>query len=134
MLLVERSAYNLDLLNTAPPSQASGLKTSKTKKNQTSDTTEPAPKRDPKKVREYALAHGLARGNSTQTDEPPTGEQPPINEDDADEGLHAFVQSTVCRRKAWAAAFESGNAGMLPRRYKTSLLPCHDSVLTDALS
>ena len=109
VLLVERSAYNVDLLDDNTPQPPASK--SKTKKVAATDTSKPAPKRDPKQVREYALAHGLARGRSSKMDNLPNGEQPPVNEDDPDEGLHAFVQSTVCRRKAWAAAFESGVAG-----------------------
>ncbi|PIL24782.1 transporter [Ganoderma sinense ZZ0214-1] len=109
ILLVERSVYNVDLLNTTKETLAASSKPSKSKKKQPREKTDtPATKRDPKQVREYALAHGLARGASSKTDDTPTGDQPPVNEDDDDEGLHAFVQSTVCRRKVWAVAFESG--------------------------
>lgn len=114
VLLIERSVYNVDLLNNGSQNSSSKPAKPKTKKTQVPDTTsEPTVKHEPKLVREYALAHGLVRGGSGKTDQPPTGEQPPVHEEDADEGLHAFVQSTICRRKAWAAAFDSGTASKL---------------------
>lgn len=116
MLLVERSAYSVDLIDKPSdpvvPVKPSSTKSKKTSATAVSDDTSgsSAQKRNPKLVREYVLAHGLARGASNNTDEPPSGKQPCVGEEDTDEGLHAFVQSVVCRRKVWATAFDSGIA------------------------
>ncbi len=58
-------------------------------------------------VREYANAHGVARGGTQRHDAVPLGPQPLLNPEAADEGLLTFVQSTTCRRRVWAEAFES---------------------------
>ena len=65
-----------------------------------------------KAPKQYADAHGVNRGGTARKDETPTGEQPPLDTEALDEGLLAFVQSTQCRRRIWAAAFESPNEGL----------------------
>ena len=74
-------------------------------------TTENKPKeptaRERADVREYALAHGLARGGSTQQDAVPNGAAPVLCEDSTDENLLTFVQSPSCRRRIWARVFDN---------------------------
>ena len=104
ILLVERSAYNTNLVNdfSMPPPSNRRFKAVPTKKITASG------KKDAKETREYAIAHGVNRGSSRRLDGPPTGEQPRIDLDRADESLLTFVQSTrICRRRIWAEVFES---------------------------
>ncbi|KAI0690245.1 P-loop containing nucleoside triphosphate hydrolase protein, partial [Cerioporus squamosus] len=98
VLLVEKSAYNTDLVSEAAPS--TGRKD--VKKNKLGPS---APKADPKEVKEYARAHGAARGGTSKLDANPDGAPPILNPDAADEGLLTFVQSTTCRRQVWAKAY-----------------------------
>ncbi|EJF62569.1 P-loop containing nucleoside triphosphate hydrolase protein, partial [Dichomitus squalens LYAD-421 SS1] len=106
VLLVERSAYSINLITNPPASMGAKEKDARKKK-----TIAPAradePKPDRKEVREYAHAHGVERGGSNKLDPPPKGRQPSLNPECADEGLLTFVQSTSCRRAIWAQAFES---------------------------
>ncbi|KAI0651872.1 P-loop containing nucleoside triphosphate hydrolase protein, partial [Trametes meyenii] len=113
VLLVEKSAYNTTLVTT---SGAEAPKSASAKKGNKSATLAPATgeesavksKRTVKEVREYAQAHGAERGGSKKCDAHPTGSEPVLDpESAADEGLLAFAQSTTCRRKVWAKAFES---------------------------
>ncbi|EJF56898.1 P-loop containing nucleoside triphosphate hydrolase protein [Dichomitus squalens LYAD-421 SS1] len=111
ILLVERSAYSIDLL--ASTDKATSLSRPKLKGKAVNRTDRQAEqlkeKRDRADIREYALAHGVARGGSAREDALPDGPQPPIHEDSADEGLLTFVQSTSCRRKIWAAVFDNSH-------------------------
>ncbi|KAI1784235.1 P-loop containing nucleoside triphosphate hydrolase protein [Ganoderma leucocontextum] len=107
ILLVERSAYNTDLVSEPsmpPPSLPNTTKSSKSASKKKAVTTA---KRDPKDVREYAVAHGVNRGNSRKEDDLPEGEQPRLDLERPDESLLTFVQSTTCRRGIWAKVFES---------------------------
>ncbi|KAI0349083.1 P-loop containing nucleoside triphosphate hydrolase protein [Trametes cingulata] len=111
ILLVEKSAYNTDLVSGKGDStkdlkrrKGSALKpSSATAANALSE----GGKKDPQETREYAKAHGASRGGSKREDALPTGAQPILDPEVSDEGLLAFVQSTSCRRRLWAQAFES---------------------------
>lgn len=85
MLLVEKSAYAKVLSDLRLPKG--------TQERTKADKT-------------YPLAHGSARGGSNKNDAVPTAIQPSLDLDAADEGLLAFVQSTTCRRRVWAEAFD----------------------------
>ncbi|KAH9940489.1 P-loop containing nucleoside triphosphate hydrolase protein [Epithele typhae] len=100
ILLVERSAYNTNIVDNMPAS----LDEKPVGKIQ--GTKEKAPRADSKEVKEYARAHGVNRGGSKQLDDIPNGKQPQLNPASADEGLLSFVQSTSCRREVWAQVFE----------------------------
>ncbi|PIL28981.1 transporter [Ganoderma sinense ZZ0214-1] len=102
ILLVEKSAYNIDIVSAPAPS----IDSKKTKKPDGSGPPR-AGRADAKQVREYAIAHGLARGGSKKDDVMPSGPQPHLNVDSADEGLLTAVQSVICRRKIWAEVFRS---------------------------
>ncbi|EJF62115.1 P-loop containing nucleoside triphosphate hydrolase protein, partial [Dichomitus squalens LYAD-421 SS1] len=111
ILLVERSAYNTDLVNQTsmpPPSLPNTNVDVRRTKYMIPNKAAATGKRDTKKIREYAIAHGVNRGGSLKQDDLPTGEQPRIDLDRADESLLTLVQSTrVCRRRIWAEVFES---------------------------
>ncbi|KAI0675802.1 P-loop containing nucleoside triphosphate hydrolase protein [Trametes maxima] len=109
VLLVEKSAYNVDLVrsgpntNTDPSSDHPALLSLAAK--------EGVSKRTQKEVREYAKSHGVERGGSKKHDAHPNGPQPQLDPESApDEGLLVFVQSTTCRRRIWAQAFDSSLA------------------------
>ncbi len=110
VLLVEKSAYNTDLVNQAAAS-TTGTSAAKKKKKPAARESNGGVKMDPKETREYARAHGATRGGTLKNDQPPDGEQPLLNPEAADEGLLTFVQSVQCRRKVWAEAFESPLGG-----------------------
>ncbi len=116
ILLVERSAYNTDIVTNCAATAPAGKKATKKKKtsqnsySRTSDNNNQADHghiRAPKEVREYALGHGVSRGGWQKLDAPPDGIQPLLNPESADEGLLTFVQSVTCCREVWAEAFES---------------------------
>lgn len=111
VLLVEKSAYNQNLVSHVPPSASSGNKNTKESRKKTTAAAESSNKSDPKATREYAMAHGVGRGGSQKQDTAPSGPQPQLNPESADEGLITFVQSTTCRRKIWASVFESALGG-----------------------
>lgn len=85
--------------------------TSAAKKKKHANIESATGKVDPKKTWEYARAHGSTRGGTDKKDERPDGVQPQLNPEAADEGLLTFAQSVECRRKVWAAAFESPLSG-----------------------
>ena len=60
-----------------------------------------------KEIKQYTVAHGVDRGGTQKKDDVPKGQHPELNVESPDEGLFAFIQSTQCRRKVWATAFES---------------------------
>ncbi|KAI0363847.1 P-loop containing nucleoside triphosphate hydrolase protein [Pilatotrama ljubarskyi] len=103
VLLVERSVYNTDLVSEVEPGTSSNKKSGRGKAARARE----AKPRGKKEVREYALAHGIARGGSKKLDAPPCGLPPRIDAEAADEGLASFAQSVTCRRKVWAHIFES---------------------------
>ncbi|KAK7692086.1 hypothetical protein QCA50_005492 [Cerrena zonata] len=69
----------------------------------------------------YAREHGLDRGGTKKLDNSPTGQPPVLDPGAADEGLLAFVQSTTCRRKIWAEAFDVPAASL-----EVPSVPCCD--------
>ena len=111
ILLVERSAYNTDLVNETsmpPPSLLVASGKPRGGRGASKGKAAAGTKRDIKDTREYAVAHGVNRGSSKKHDGPPGGQQPRVDLDRADESLLTFVQSTrICRRRIWAEVFES---------------------------
>ncbi|PIL28977.1 transporter [Ganoderma sinense ZZ0214-1] len=71
ILLVEKSAYNIDIVSAPAPS----IDSKKTKKPDGSGPPR-AGRADAKQVREYAIAHGLARGGSKKDDVMPSAHNP----------------------------------------------------------
>lgn len=57
-------------------------------------------------IKDYAKSHGLHRGGQDRCDDPPNGAQPELNLEAEDEGLSVLIQSTICRRRIWALAFD----------------------------
>ncbi|KAH9840189.1 P-loop containing nucleoside triphosphate hydrolase protein [Rhodofomes roseus] len=118
VLIVERSAYSIDLTFATGPATGRGQTDAVTqrdlplggkvksvvrgrkKKNLNSAPQAKAPK-------QYADAHGVNRGGTSHKDDSPTAEQPRLDTEALDEGLLVFVQSVRCRRRIWADAFES---------------------------
>ncbi|KAH9850248.1 hypothetical protein C2E23DRAFT_835629, partial [Lenzites betulinus] len=113
VLLVEKSAYNTDIVSQNGMTNVSGKPERKRRgraaKAPVPKATETASgvKRDPKEARDYARSHGAARGASTCADAAPDGLEPVLAFDSSDEGLLAFVQAVSCRRKLWAKAFDT---------------------------
>lgn len=94
-MLVERSAFSTsvgEISDTSKIKQKTTKRGGRTPKHRTSKA--------------YAQQHGINRGSNKKTDAPPMGEQPPLDLDATDEGLLTFVQSTSCRRKLLANAFD----------------------------
>jgi hypothetical protein len=97
VLIVEPSAFETDVFTIAadPPSQPSG----KQKKS--------AGARPKKERTAYAQLHGLRRGwRSGKWDHIQALNQPSINHDAEDEGLHAFVQTGLCRRRVTKVIYD----------------------------
>lgn len=113
VLLVEKPAYNVDLV-TDSASTSRGKKKKKKHEDEAAKLTKLTPEQKAERS-EYARAHGLRRGSSKQMDDVPDGDPPRLDPESSDEGLLTFVQSTTCRRKIWAQAFESP----LARKYLT---------------
>ena len=103
-----QSAYNINLVNGTKPA-TTGNKSTKAKA--TATMTENKPKeptaRECADIHEYALAHGLAHGGSTQQDAIPNRATPVLCEDSTDKNLLTFVQSLICRQKIWAHVFDN---------------------------
>ncbi|EJF59224.1 P-loop containing nucleoside triphosphate hydrolase protein, partial [Dichomitus squalens LYAD-421 SS1] len=111
VLLVERSAYNINIFNSGSTTKSTSVSHSKGKgkgnKRVDPVTDPPKEKREQADVRDYVLAHGLLRGESQGVDAIPNGAQPLLCEDSADEGLLVFVQSISCRCAVWARVFDN---------------------------
>ncbi|KAH6876462.1 P-loop containing nucleoside triphosphate hydrolase protein [Coprinopsis sp. MPI-PUGE-AT-0042] len=109
VLLVERSTYeiNLDEVKPKPKAKRGGKGKGKGK----SDTKIPddTVKRTKKELQAFALANGVKRGaHGGKKDEvvgQPCEKQPKA--DAEDEGLVAFVQTTVCRRRIITMVYEN---------------------------
>ncbi|KAH9853976.1 P-loop containing nucleoside triphosphate hydrolase protein [Lenzites betulinus] len=99
VLLVERSAFS-------PPDPSSTRPRFNLRKAVRSSAVQlsSSTTKTTKKIKKnYAEAHGLLRGNSSELkDAVPSGVQPALSLDAIDEGLSVFVQSVECRRKVWA--------------------------------
>ena len=117
VLIVERSAYSIDL-NNAHTQNATADAVSVTTTDRAAAASQPGKRtaRGRKKKmdlprakapKQYAEAHGVNRGGTARMDHSPTADQPHLDAEALDEGLLAFVQSTQCRRRIWAEAFES---------------------------
>ncbi|TFY52110.1 hypothetical protein EVJ58_g10196 [Rhodofomes roseus] len=109
VLIVERSAYAIDLTPVPPPNATDFQSTTPGKGRR-----KPAVRGRKKKTsaqrkanKEYADAHGVNRGGMSCKDDVPNGTPPCLDPEALDEGLLTFVQSTSCRRRVWADAFES---------------------------
>ncbi|OJT02274.1 hypothetical protein TRAPUB_7190, partial [Trametes pubescens] len=114
VLLAEKSAYNVDLVNPKPKpgkpeTKCRGVKATQPTGTAAADAASATSgvKRDTKEVREYARSHGVGRGASSCEDALPDGLEPLLDLDAPDEGLLAFVQAVTCRRKLWAQAFDT---------------------------
>jgi hypothetical protein len=93
VLIVERSTYEQDLFVVSGSEPLS--KGKKKPKQQIGQDG-----RSQKEKKEYAAAHGLQRGRRDgKTDAVVTALQPSIAHEAEDEGLRAFVQTGLCRRK-----------------------------------
>ncbi|KAL1948711.1 hypothetical protein VTO73DRAFT_10517 [Trametes versicolor] len=107
VLLVERSAYSVDLR----PETLSAMKQAKAggKGGKGKSRASALPK-------DYAAAHGVNRGGAEESSDtlPCEGVDPVVDADADDEGLLAFVQARICRRKIWAEVFESRLEPPLP--------------------
>ncbi|KAH9949019.1 P-loop containing nucleoside triphosphate hydrolase protein [Amylocystis lapponica] len=117
VLLVERSTFspaaNTDNTN-SPLTMSRASKTKGKQKAQASKQSsdskiaaKESSKTKAKANKEYAQAHGVARGGSQRRDQAPSGELPALDPEAADEGLRVFVQSTRCRREVWGRIYNS---------------------------
>jgi superfamily II DNA/RNA helicase len=101
VLLVEKSAYgvNLDELEQNSPSSKQGTKGKCSKSK--------------KVAQAYAAACGVHRGSYMATKDaivgPPKERKPDVSA--PNEGLHALVQTTVCRRRVIASAYGNTTIG-----------------------
>ncbi|KAI0074175.1 P-loop containing nucleoside triphosphate hydrolase protein [Panus rudis PR-1116 ss-1] len=99
VLLVERSMYSI-VVNELRQDDSSSTKGKKQKQKGKGDSKKNVPK-------DYSKSHGINRGGSKKEDMCPSAPQPSLDAEVADEGLLVFVQSSTCRRKVWAKAFET---------------------------
>ncbi|EMD37426.1 hypothetical protein CERSUDRAFT_29423, partial [Gelatoporia subvermispora B] len=100
VLLVERSAYSIDLSTAGGQRPVKGRQ--RGKQNQAREKTKRQVPKD------YAKSRGVNRGSSQGKDEIiPLTNEPPVDLDALDEGLLSFVQTTRCRREVWSTVFES---------------------------
>ncbi|KAH9901535.1 P-loop containing nucleoside triphosphate hydrolase protein [Cubamyces lactineus] len=107
VLLVERATYSIDLRRPSVPKGPLSITRTSSKPASGPSTSKPATSQVPK---DYPIKHGLSRGSTSMQDGVPTlptEEQAHLDLDANDEGLRVFVQATTCRRKIWAAVFES---------------------------
>ena len=111
VLLVERSAYSIDIQTPAGVESAPTAPQAKRAKGRSRGKVTTARKSGPKG---HADLHGVKRGNSTGTCDGPLNKinQPRIDQEAADEGLLAFVQSTQCRRQVWREVYECPPSGI----------------------
>ncbi|OSD06943.1 P-loop containing nucleoside triphosphate hydrolase protein [Trametes coccinea BRFM310] len=110
VLLVERSAYSIDL--TRSNSNLPGASENRAAKQVGKSTTKKArvvqSAKGSKLPKDYAVNHGLNRGSTARDDSVPTaGDEPVLDVEADDEGLLVFVQTRLCRRKIWTEIFES---------------------------
>ncbi|KAH9886956.1 P-loop containing nucleoside triphosphate hydrolase protein [Cubamyces lactineus] len=110
VLLVERSAYSMDLRQMAQvPERHAREQGSKAKPRAGRGGVQAGRARKGVLPKDYAYHHGLNRGSSSKTEDtvPTEGTEPSLDVEVEDEGLLVFVQTRKCRRSIWAAAFES---------------------------
>ncbi|KAJ3541715.1 hypothetical protein NM688_g6047 [Phlebia brevispora] len=109
VLLVERSAYSIDLEKLAQEATVRTSKGSeKTKRKPGARTRATRNTAGVKAPKGYAEAHGLKRGGTALLDTlPDTVPHTPLDVEAEDEGLLAFVQTMQCRRNVWNSVFES---------------------------
>ncbi|KAH9914558.1 P-loop containing nucleoside triphosphate hydrolase protein [Fomitopsis serialis] len=108
ILLVERSAYSINLASTSPTHESNSTTKPSTKRHRRKARGPPKDSRE-KTPKDYAKRHGVNRGGSAgvagdNTLDP--ADHPKLDHDTDDEGLLAFVQSTQCRRKVWRSIYE----------------------------
>lgn len=108
ILLAERSSFST--LIKKGESDITKSKVAKTRRGTRTPKAHPTSKT-------YAREHGLDRGGTKKLDNSPTGQPPVLDPGAADEGLLAFVQSTTCRRKIWAEAFDVPAASLEGMEY-----------------
>ncbi|EAU85201.2 ATP-dependent DNA helicase recQ [Coprinopsis cinerea okayama7 len=119
VLLVEKSAYNVDLqtLNTqTTTTQSIRVKSvNPTNANKPAQSTD---KRTKKEVQMYAAACGAHRGkHSGCSDElPSTRLEPHIDVEHSNEGLYALIQTTLCRRRVLLTVYDNHTADPVDRK------------------
>ncbi|THH28630.1 hypothetical protein EUX98_g5558 [Antrodiella citrinella] len=117
VLLVESSAF----MNVPPSSDAEPSPPAKTASGKARKKGKSRKKDLLKMGKQYGKAHGMERGGPKKShDKLPSGKQPPLDVEAADEGLSVFVQSTTCRRKIWARVYEAEDKLTAPT------VPCCD--------
>ena len=109
ILLVEKSAYSQYIEDQAR--QVAAIK--KKGKGATKGTSGEAVKRTRKEVKTHATRNGLQRGSSSGTKDAVVGGRRDVEPDALaiDEGLLAFVQTTLCRRRVVTAVYQNQIAG-----------------------
>lgn len=117
VLLVERSAYNVDLDDSETVIPTKGpQQRKKTKKGEKAEKKSKAKQKSKKEVQAYAIAHGVRRGEQDgRFDEVAVKCCPPFKPDAADEGMHVFVQTTLCRREVLTATYNNEEPGEFTR-------------------
>jgi len=91
VLLVEKSAYEVDLTEAQNQSKGKGTK----KKGNVREAMNYPKSKD----KDYAINHGVLRGAfGGAMDKIPRRIDVPLDQDSSDEGLHSVVQTTECRR------------------------------------
>ncbi|KAH9832851.1 P-loop containing nucleoside triphosphate hydrolase protein [Rhodofomes roseus] len=108
ILLVERSAYSINLQTIPAEQDQPEPKTSKGRQRARKSRGPPKSARQ-KTPKDYAKRHGIDRGSSVGPSHDTVldpADDPIVDHGAADEGLLAFVQSTQCRRKIWREIYE----------------------------
>ena len=104
MLLVEKSAYDVDLTAAANQTKKSTTK----RKGKVREATEYPKSKD----KNYAINHGVLRGVfGGASDKIPVRIEVPLDLLSLDEGLYTLVQTTECRRKVLALIYANETPG-----------------------
>ncbi|KAH9839458.1 P-loop containing nucleoside triphosphate hydrolase protein [Rhodofomes roseus] len=125
ILLVERSAYSINLQTRPAEQDEPEPKTSKGKQRARKSHGPPKSTRQ-KTPKNYAKRHGIDRGSSAGPSHDTVldpADNPIVDHEAADEGLLAFVQSTQCRRKIWQEMYESP---LSEAATASAIVPCCD--------
>ncbi|KAI0344969.1 P-loop containing nucleoside triphosphate hydrolase protein [Trametopsis cervina] len=134
VLLVEPTAFHIDLTTTALNLPAKQSRQQRDKRDTTAGSPPTARKTRAAAAasKAYAIAHGLRRGGTPATnDGPPTGTQPAFDPEADDEGMLLFIQSTICRRQVWLSVFENNCEKPAARPNGVSCCDICDSRLFD---
>ncbi|KAL6299962.1 P-loop containing nucleoside triphosphate hydrolase protein [Sparassis latifolia] len=107
VLLVEPSAYGIELIQEQCHNTSTKYIKASWKGRANQSPYARKSRSAAQQTKQYAQAHSVHCGGLKHTDAIPTGVQPHLDLDAADEGLLCFIQSTSCHHRVWAAVYKS---------------------------